>query len=92
MTEKSSGKIKELAAPAVINKFHLDAERSPFGMTITVSGVIGVRDFSRESIEILTHTGKIFISGRRLSLSVYENGAIEIKGRVEDVRFGYGKN
>ena len=91
MTEKSS-KIKELVAPAVINRFHLDAERSPFGMTITVSGVIGVRDFSRESIEILTHTGKIFISGRRLSLSVYENGAIEIKGRVEDVRFGYGKN
>ena len=42
MTDKSSSKIKELAAPAVINKFHLDAERSPFGMTITVSGVISV--------------------------------------------------
>ncbi|MBE6533051.1 MAG: hypothetical protein E7676_06095 [Ruminococcaceae bacterium] len=92
MTDKSSPNIKELRAPAIINKFHLDAERSAFGMTLTVCGVIGVRDFSRESIEILTHTGKVFISGRRLSLSIYENGAVEIKGRVEDVRFGYGKN
>ena len=92
MTEKGNRNFKEIASPAIINKFHLDAERSPFGMTVTVTGVIGVRDFSRESVEILTHTGKIFVSGRRLSLSVYENGAIEINGRVEDVRFGYGKN
>ena len=92
MTEKSANVIKELAAPAIINRFHLNAERSPFGMTVTVTGVIGVRDFSRESVEILTHTGKISVSGRRLTLSVYENGAVEIKGRVEDLRFGYGKN
>ena len=71
MTDKSSSKIKELAAPAVINKFHLDAERSPFGMTITVSGVIGVRDFSRESIEILTHTGKIFIKSLKKGLTIF---------------------
>ncbi len=92
MTEKKPQRIKELAPPSIINKFHLDAERSAFGMTITVSGVIGVKDFSRETVEILTHTGRISISGRRLSLSVYENGTIEIKGKTEDVRFSYGKN
>lgn len=92
MTQKKLFKAGEIAPPSIINKFHLDAERSAFGMTITVTGVIGVRDFSRESVEILTHTGRISIVGRRLSLSVYENGTIEIKGKTEDVRFSYGKN
>ncbi len=92
MTEKRNVSEKQMLASAIVNRFHLEAERGPSGVEILASGVIGVKEFSRESVELLTHSGRIFIYGKRLSILVFENGTVEIKGRIEDVRFGYGKN
>ncbi len=91
MTEnrKTNDKVK-LSSP--VSKFHLEADRTPRGMGMFISGVIGISEFSDESITLLSHTGRIFIEGRRLSLAVYEGGTVEIKGKIECVRFGYGKN
>ncbi len=90
MTEKRNiGYIKNAS---IVNRFHLEAERTPSGVQILASGVIGVKEFSRESVELLTHSGRIFVYGKRLSILVFENGTVEVKGRIEDVRFGYGKN
>lgn len=90
MTEKS--KSKERVSVSAINKFHLEADRMPGGMGMFISGVIGVSEFSDEKVTLLSHSGRIFIEGVRLSLSVYENSTVEIRGRIEAVRFGYGKN
>ena len=76
----------------LINKFHLEAERSGGGIEILVSGIIGVKDYCDESVELLSHSGRVFIYGKRLSILVYENGTVQVGGRVESVRFGYGKN
>ena len=91
MTEKKNKADNRIQASAIINRFHLEAERTPGGVEILASGVIGVKEFSRESVELLTHSGRIFIYGKRLSILVFENGTVEVKGRIEDVRFGYGK-
>ena len=90
MTDKRN--IGDIMTSAIMSRFHLEAERTPSGVEILASGVIGVKEFSRESVELLTHSGRVFIYGKRLSILVFENGTVEVKGRIEDVRFGYGKN
>jgi hypothetical protein len=92
MTEKRNVGKGGASPTAILNRFHLEAERTASGVVILASGVIGVKEFSRESVELLTHSGRIFIYGKRLSILVFENGTVEIRGRIEDVRFGYGKN
>ena len=91
MTEKSKQTGNGIPIPTVANPFHMEVERSPSGIAILVAGIIGVKDFSSESLELLSHSGRIFIYGSRLSIMVYENGTVEIRGKVDSVRFGYGK-
>ena len=91
MTEKSKQNESKLQVPSAISPFHMEVERLSSGMQILVSGIIGVKDFSTESLELLSHSGRVFIYGSRLSMMVYENGTVEIRGRVDSVRFGYGK-
>ena len=74
------------------SKFHLEADRSTRGMTITISGVIGVSSFSDCEIILKTHSGRIKITGARLDIRVYESGTVEICGKVCGVEFIYGKN
>lgn len=72
--------------------FRLEANRSTKGLSILLSGIIGVRDFSDEEITLLSHGGKIIVIGKKLFISVYENGNVEIQGKVLEIKFCYGKN
>ena len=75
-----------------LSKFHIEAERCARGILLTVDGVIGIEDFSEEQVMLKSHGGRVEIFGKRLNICVFESGAVEISGRVEDIRFGYGKN
>lgn len=75
-----------------VSKFHIEAERCVRGISLTVDGVIGIEDFSEEHVALKSHGGRVNVSGKRLKICVFESGAVEITGRVEDMRFGYGKN
>ena len=72
--------------------FHMEGQRSGRGMSLLISGIIGLRDFSDTCILLMSHGGRIIISGRRLLLSVYEGNCVEINGRVEGIEFRYGKD
>ena len=91
MTEKKKQNDPKLQIPPAVSPFHMEARRSGTGMQILVSGIIGAKDFSAESLELLSHSGRIFIYGSRLSMMVYENGTVEVTGKIDSVRFGYGK-
>ena len=80
--EKFSGKIRT---------FYLEATKSTNGMTLILGGIIGVSDFSDEQIVLLSHGGRITVSGKKLFINVYENNNVEIAGKVEAVSFKYGK-
>lgn len=77
---------------ALISKFHLEMDRTARGMAVMISGVISVPELSAEAISLKTKAGIIHLEGKRLSLSIFENGTVEIVGRIEFMRFGYGKN
>ena len=72
--------------------FHLEARRSTRGMSVIIGGVIGISDFSAETVLLKSHGGKIVVSGSYLLISIYEGGVVEILGKVTDISFKYGKN
>ena len=91
MTEdKKTNFIKE--TPRGLSAFHLEADRSRAGLSIVLSGIIGISDFSDSFIHLKGHGGRISVIGKKLFISVYENGSVEIVGRVEEIIFKYGKN
>ena len=91
MTEKNQPNSRS-GIPSGLSSFHLEASRSSRGMSLMLSGIIGISDFSEERIELLSHGGRVIISGKRLFINVYENNNLEILGKAEEIIFRYGKN
>ena len=71
--------------------FYLSCERTVGGVSVIVGGIMSVTDFSEETVSLAGHTGRISVNGKRLSMSVFENKNVEIKGRVEEIKFIYGR-
>ena len=93
MTEKRKSKLsKERMPMAAFSSFHMEADRTGNGMSLILCGIIGISDFSDSFIHLLSHGGRITVTGRGLFIRVFENGAVEIVGRVEGISFKYGKN
>lgn len=77
--------------PSGLSAFHLEADRSTKGMSIVLSGIIGVSDFCDSSIHLRSHGGRILVNGKKLFINVYEGNSVEIVGKVEEIVFKYGK-
>lgn len=75
-----------------LSSFHLEAERTSKGLSLCLCGIIGISDFTDSEILLLSHGGRILVTGRKLSLKVYESNSVEIIGIVEGISFKYGKN
>ena len=74
-----------------LSKFRMEAERGGEGLRIRLSGIVGVNEFSNECVQIKSHSGRVTISGERLSMDVCENNQVEIYGKVLSIGFNYGK-
>ena len=93
MTEKRKREKKEVGSvTSALSAFHMEADRTGRGMSLILCGIIGISDFSESEILLLSHGGRIIVTGKRLHISVYENNSVEIVGRVEGINFKYGKN
>ena len=82
---------KKCVAQAKPPSFSMEASRVGSVISIVLSGVIGISDYSEGEILLKSHGGKIRICGKRLMLSIYEDNTAEIVGRIEEIGFGYGK-
>ena len=67
--------------------FHLEADRVLSGISVSISSVMSVMDFTKESVLLKLRRGKLRISGTALTISVYENRIVEISGKVERIEF-----
>ena len=74
------------------SSFRLESVKHRRGVSILISGVVSISEFSEEMIAVKSHGMKLLIRGKRLNMTVFENNSIEISGRVEDIAFCYGKN
>lgn len=72
--------------------FHIEANRCSKGISLLISAVVGVSDFSSEEIVLKSHGGRIVVSGKKLVINVYENNTAEVIGKIEGIGFIYGRN
>lgn len=92
MTGKVKGEVGQRSlSPLIMSGLHVECERSARGMTLTASGIIGVSEISDETICLKSQGGRIYVLGHRLTVTVLEGGCVEISGKIEGMRFGYGK-
>jgi hypothetical protein len=91
-----TGNKKRLVPSAILSSlspssFHIELKKSSLGAVAVVSGVMSVSNFTRECVELLSHSGRLTLIGDSLEISVLEGRVIEIFGRITEVRLGYGK-
>lgn len=82
--------IKSLVT-ASVSDFNIEITRSTRGVSVVISGAIGIFELTDSQIGVLTHKARVTVLGSKLSLVVYEGRALEISGRVEDIQLKYGK-
>lgn len=87
-------KVKNVDFPARVNapfsSFHIEADRNESGLSVFVSGIIGITDFTDDSVTLKSHFGRVCIQGHGLNVSVYEGNTVAVCGRVDDIRLIYG--
>ena len=89
MTEKN---VKIPVGVGALSPFHIEMNRTKRGISMMASGVVGINDFGEDRAVLMTHGGRIIISGGRLSVVIYEHNTVEISGKIAEVKFTYGKN
>lgn len=91
-----TGTKKTLRLPAILStispsSFHVEMKKSSRGAVAVISGVMSVSEYTETSIELLSHSGRVFFSGESLGISVLEGRVVEIYGKITEVRLSYGK-
>ena len=94
--DKMTGKRKMTRLSAILatasrSAFHVEMKKSSRGAVAVISGVMSIGEYTEESIEILSHSGRIHVLGDSLTVSVLEGRVIEVYGVITEVRLGYGK-
>lgn len=88
-SKKSIGPASVIAAS--LSPFHLEADRSARGITLSVGGARAISDLTPGSVSLRLRFGTLCVRGRELSLAIYENSTAEIAGIIETVEFIYAK-
>ena len=79
------------AAYSALSEFNIEVTRKGIGVSVVISGAVGISELDEERVGIVTHKARVIISGSKLSLSVFEGRTVEIVGRVLGVELKYGK-
>lgn len=88
---KKSLRFSAILASISPSSFHVEMKKSSRGAVAVISGVMSVSEYTENSVELLSHSGRVRILGEALGISVLEGRVIEIYGRITEVKFGYGK-
>ena len=87
--KKEKKTIQTLAS--AVSPCHISATRAREGISVSVYGVSSILEFSEESVLLDVSFSQLKICGERLNLTVYEEGRVEIVGKIRSTEFLYGK-
>lgn len=73
------------------SSFHIEMNKSSRGAIAVISGVVSISEYTEGGIELIAHSGRLWILGDSLGVSVLEGRVVEIYGKITEVRLGYGK-
>ena len=69
----------------------LELKKSRLGAVLLISGVLSVTELSDESLTALSHSGRVFIFGERLTVTALENRTLAVYGKILGIEMSYGK-
>lgn len=81
MTERREEKKKTPSA------YHIELDNFLKYSSVSVSGVSAVLEVTDENVHLKLSRGKIKVRGCGLDMSIYENGSVEISGRIFGIEF-----
>ena len=91
MTEKDR---KTGGVSSALPIFRIEADAFAAGMELLITGVVGIAELSETEIVLMMKRERVRISGKSLTVSIYERNTVEISGgismleRVAPVRRG----
>ena len=92
MTKKSLFRpYKETVAAYLPPSFHIEADGRGKSLTVTLTGVIGIKELSKEEILITTRSEAITLCGELLSVTVLELNRIRVTGALASISFSKRK-
>ena len=93
MTKKSLFRpYKETVDAYLPPRFHIEADGRGKLVTVTISGVMGVKELSEEEVLINTKSEAITLRGALLSVTVLESNRIRVAGALTSISFSKRKN
>ena len=72
-------------------RFHMEIEGTGRSAAMLVYGVRHIEEYTSERIVFLIPGARMRLCGSLLSLSVFENKCVEIRGRLSEVGFSYDR-
>ena len=63
--------------------FHIEGDGGGGILSFLISGVIGIGEYSSESVCLKTAKESLIISGKSLNISVFERKTVEITGKID---------
>ena len=91
-----TGKKKILRPSAILSSIsssslRIEIRKSSRGAVAVVSGVMSIGEYTDTAVELLSHSGRMTVTGESLGISVLEGRVVELFGRITEVRLGYGR-
>ena len=78
---------KDKKGSAAISNFHIEADRVPSGISVSIGGVIAITALTDGEVRLKLVRGGVKVTGEGLSVSVYERRIVEVFGKVRCVEF-----
>lgn len=69
----------------------IEIKKSRLGAVALVTGVLSISELSDEAVAVLSHLGRVFIRGERLTVTALENRTLAIYGKITGVEMTYGR-
>ncbi len=88
---KKALRLSDILSAISPSAFHVEIKKSSKGAVAVISGVMSVSEYTENTVELLSHSGRMTLSGESLGISVLEGRVIEVYGRITEVRLSYGK-
>ena len=85
-------KLSTVLSSLSASSFHIEIKKSSRGAVAVISGVMSVGEYTDSSVELLSHSGRLNLSGETLGISVLEGRVVEIYGKITEVKLNYGKS
>ncbi len=91
MTKAKKGISLAAIMPYGTSGLSIEVKKSRLGAVMLVSGVISVTELSDEAVTALSHSGRVFIFGKRLTVSALENRTLAVYGKILGIEMSYGR-